>query len=452
MLLDHIGEDAFRNGLKRYFSKHAYKNTIRSDLWEELSTTAQTDIKELMTPWLEKPGLPMLSVSAAKGSLKLSQRRFLLDGEDDKSRWPLPLLSDKKLPIDLLKDKEQILKWGEQSPPLFNVTGSGHYIVNYGDKNAKENLKQGIKKQNIDSSGRINAINDMLLLSRKPERSLTDVLDLITRCEGEPRDPVWSMMIRAIGLAGMLTEGDDNCEEQIRRIKRGLSDYWYKKLGWDDRPTDELNTKLLRATILSLKVSGESREAVGKALKKFEQAGNVEELPAEHRAIIASAEVRFGRADSIQKMLDEYSSTPNPEVQHSIAAALCSTKKRKVGQELIDWALAGKGDVRDQDMHRWFVYLCRNRYTRADAWDWMKTDWEKISHTFEKTVDDFIAYAASPISTDPAKKQFVEFFEPKKDIVILKRAILVSLSAIDARLQWRTQEEPKLKKYLKSYK
>jgi aminopeptidase N len=58
-----IGEEAFRAGLKSYFEKFAYKNTVGNDLWQELESASGQPIVNLMNAWISQPGLPVVSVS-----------------------------------------------------------------------------------------------------------------------------------------------------------------------------------------------------------------------------------------------------------------------------------------------------------------------------------------------------------------------------------------------------
>ncbi|MBF1023963.1 MAG: aminopeptidase, partial [Candidatus Nanogingivalaceae bacterium] len=46
-----IGEEAFRAGLKAYFEKFAYQNTVGNDLWQELETASGQPIIDLMNTW-----------------------------------------------------------------------------------------------------------------------------------------------------------------------------------------------------------------------------------------------------------------------------------------------------------------------------------------------------------------------------------------------------------------
>jgi aminopeptidase N len=448
MLFDYIGEDAFREGLRGYFKKHGYANTERSDLWRALSEFSKVDVNKLMTPWLEKSGFPLLSISAENDSLELAQKRFLLDGEDDQSIWPVPLLSKQRLSPDLLEPRSLKIICPNPRSVVINPNGSGHYIVKYCSKKARQNLLKQIASQKIEAPGRINSINDMLLLAQKSEYSLIDALELVVNCSSEPRDSVWSLLCRTLGFAGMLIEGDEPSEKSLRAVKRRLSDNWFKQLGWDDKESDELNTKLLRHTILSLKISGEDEEVVSEAQRKFAEAKNIEALPAEQRAMIAGAEVKFGNGSSIRQLMKEYSSTSNPDVQHSISAGLCSTKDPKTGKQLIDWGLSAGGTIKDQDVPRWFAYLMRNYHTRDEAWQWLTSEWQRISETFGKSMDHFLVYASSPLSTEKEQERFIKFFEPKQDVVILQRAVKIAVSAVDTRVKWRQREEQKVKEYL----
>ena len=73
-----IGEEAFRAGLKSYFEKFAYKNTVGNDLWQELESASSQPIVNLMNAWISQPGLPVVSVSNSHDAATLSQERFFI--------------------------------------------------------------------------------------------------------------------------------------------------------------------------------------------------------------------------------------------------------------------------------------------------------------------------------------------------------------------------------------
>lgn len=453
MLLDYIGEEAFRKGLRIYFKKHAYSNTTRDDLWAALSEVTGKEIGKLMTPWIEQSGTPMLSVKTDGQDLVLSQKRFLLDGQDEKSLWPIPLLTDQPTKPDILNKRSTPITTSGKTP-VFNINGSGHFITNYQSQNARDALTDKIIKRSVDSSARIIALNDMLRLSQKGEISLVEILQIVSNCNQEDRDAVWSMLSRAIGFASTLIDGDESAEDNLRAYKRGLINYWYKKLGWQDGAKDDPNTKHLRTTALALSVTGRHPDAVKHALDKFDKAKSSEELPAEQRAMIIGAAVRRGKSSDIKKLMAEYQTSQSSEVKDSIAAGLCSTHDPKVAKQIITWGMDAGGVVRDQDIDHFFAYLMRNHHTRDLAWQWLVDNWARLAKIFGngKRMEFFIWYAARPISTKQWQVKFEKLFKPKIKQVALERNIKIALSEIEARVAWRSREEAKLKKFLKTLK
>ncbi len=450
MLFDFIGEDSFRRGLESYFKKYAYKNTTRDDLWKELSDASGIDIGAMMTPWIEQSGTPELTVKKSGRNLQLHQERFLLGDEDTPTEWPIPLLSDTPLPTRVMRTRDISIGLENDTVPVFNPNGSGHFITRYADKSAQQTVFAKIKDRSMASTGRIISLSDQLLLAKKGHIAVSDILKLIEDCGHEDRDAVWSMFIRVIGSAQGLTDGDERVEEALKKFRRDLARNWYDKLGWEDAPDDDPNTKQLRTTAIAFCVGGEDAQALKIAHEKFSKAKNVEALPAEQRAIIASAAVRLGEPKTVDKLMHEYETSNNPEVKDCIASALCSTKDERVGERIVKWGMYDDRIIKPQDIDHFFAYLMRNRHTRELAWQWLQDRWPHLTKLFGegKKMEYFIWYASRPISTPEWQKRYKAFFEPKLDDMSLRRNIIISFSEIQARVDWRKREEPLLKKYL----
>jgi aminopeptidase N len=450
MLLEYIGEDSFRNGLETYFKKFAYSNTSRHDLWKTLGSISNQDIDKFMTPWISQSGQPLLRVTRDGNKIKLSQKRFLMDGEDNETLWPIPLLSDQDLDLSILDKRTAEITYDEsKASPIFNVNGNGHYIVSYQDKTSKDNLRSKLIDRSLGTISRITVLNDMLLLARAGEYELPFILDIIYNSNEEPRDAVWALFSRIIGQAQSLSDGNEEVDKDIKVFKRKLAEYWYKKLGWEDKASDDPNTKHLRTTALALSISGENPDAIVVALKKYEEAGSVEKLPAEQRALIAGANVRNGKAEVIDQLMDEYTSSQNPEVRQTITVALCSTRDESVAKRIIDWGMSEKGVVRPQDIDHWYAYLMRNYHTRDLAWEWFLSSWDFLKEQAGggKSMEYLVWYSSGPISTPEWQTKFVNFFKPKLDDVQLKRNIQIAFSEIETRVAWRKREEAALAKY-----
>src|SRR4029077_4674668 len=58
MLESYVGEDVFRDGVRRYMKRYAYKNTVTDDLWAEIAAAGAKDIKAIADDFTLQIGVP----------------------------------------------------------------------------------------------------------------------------------------------------------------------------------------------------------------------------------------------------------------------------------------------------------------------------------------------------------------------------------------------------------
>lgn len=452
MLREYIGEDAFRAGLKQYFKRHAYVNTTRDDLWNVLEESSKKPVSTIMNSWLEQSGLPRLQISQRGAEVKLLQERLVLDEPEATNQlWQIPLLSDPKLPVDLLAEKEAVITAPSSEPVLFNEHASGHYVVDYEDKQQKQALREALKNGEINASGRINALNDLILLARAGEDSLISGLELISACSHEPRDGVWALMGSILGHARVLTEGSSVAEAGLKSFSYKLAKDQHAQLGWEAETDEDVNTTQLRRTVAGLALASEDETVIKEALERFDSALPAE-LDAQFRSLYMSAAVRFGDASVIDTLIALYRETNSADLQSDICGALTTTKDPAVGEKLLG-LLKDKDTIRPQDLVRWYAYLMRNKHTRPLTWQWLKDNWQWLMETFgsSKSYDYFPRYAANFMNSEAWLKEYTDFFTPKLDDPALKRTIKVGIKEIQARNAWRTRDEQQIIDWLKSH-
>ncbi len=67
MLESFLGEDVFRQGIRRYMAAHMYSNTTTADLWNALSEASGKPVGEIAAGWTEQPGFPVVKVKREQG-------------------------------------------------------------------------------------------------------------------------------------------------------------------------------------------------------------------------------------------------------------------------------------------------------------------------------------------------------------------------------------------------
>lgn len=454
MLREYIGDSAFQAGLKQYFKARAYSNTTRDDLWSALSDASGQNIKELMDPWLTQSGMPVVDVEDTPDGLELTQSRFVLDNSEDTAVWPIPLLTDTSIDTDILSSKSSVLDYSGADSIHLNRNGSGHYLVNYTSKAHKQAIAEKLQNNGMGASGRITLFNDALLLAKRGDQSITDVLELAVSNADEERSAVWSLMSMAFGMARSLVEGDDESDLLLRKIYGSLLVDQFEHFGWTNLEADTPNDVQMRVMAASAQTAAERESAVKHALSIYnEYAHNVEALPADMRVVILSAAAQHTTPHEqvVESLFRQYEQTTSADVQLDICSALTRTRTPDDIQ-LITPHFAPKNMIRPQDMFRWVALLTSNHHVRAAFWDYMEQNWEQIHKVFKssKAYDYLPVYLGRSLNTQEWKDRYEALFKPYKDNPVLKKNITVTLLDIDSRIAWRARDEDKIKHWLKS--
>ena len=147
MLESFLGEDVFRDGIRRYIAAHKYSNTTTADLWNALSEASNKSVGEIAAGWTEQPGFPVVTVKReADGKVRLTQERFTVNFKNAPPLlWQIPLTYSVvgETPATLLMtDKTAALENIPADRALkLNLNGAGNYRVEYDDRSWELLLK-----------------------------------------------------------------------------------------------------------------------------------------------------------------------------------------------------------------------------------------------------------------------------------------------------------------------
>jgi len=143
MLEQYLGEERFRDGIRQYLAKHSYGSTETSDLWDALEAATGDPVRRIMDTWIWQGGYPLVTVRPSDDGqhLALTQRRFLFDGDDDGSRWAIPVIVRQRLG-DVTKEDRLLLDGDEArvaaldpaAVVVVNAGSHGFYRVAYEDE------------------------------------------------------------------------------------------------------------------------------------------------------------------------------------------------------------------------------------------------------------------------------------------------------------------------------
>ena len=427
-----IGEEAFRAGLKSYFEKFAYKNTVGNDLWQELESASGQPIVNLMNAWISQPGLPVVSVSSSHDTATLSQERFFIgEHQPSDALWPIPLFANQPLDVKILNQKETTVSI--EKPLQLNCGLSAHFITKY-DESTREYLLKNITE--LPTLDKICILQDATILARAGFENSASLLPLALSLKTETNEKVFGMAAGALTELRKFVDDNDAARDSLKRISGEFARAAFEELGWDEKAGESDDDRERRTTALSLMMYSEDKEVLNKAKTRFDK-NKLEDLPTEIRALIISANVRhFETPEMIENLFATYKNTPSNDLQNDIAIGLTSTKNPETAEKILA-NIKDSNIIRPQDASRWFVYLIRTRENRQIAWNWLKENWAWVEGTFgeDKSYDDFIRYAATALLTTNELNDFRQFFEPMENIPALARTIKLGITEISARVE-----------------
>ncbi len=271
----YIGNEGFREGLRRYLRRHEYGCASSHHLWEALEEVSERPISRIMKNWVEQPGFPLVEVSREGEELVLTQRRFTyLPGASDQV-WLVPLTlkifhndGGSETGSVLLEGRETRFRIGEKAVTYkLNPGQTGFYRVRYRQREELDKLGRLISKKVLPPEDRWGLQNDLYALVRSGDLRLEEYLDFLHHYRNEngylPLISIADNLLHAY----LVTQGQ--IREKIRSTGRRILETVLAAIGLEPNPDERHTTSLLRDQIIYQAALYGSKEAEAFALDQF---------------------------------------------------------------------------------------------------------------------------------------------------------------------------------------
>ncbi|MEP6821786.1 MAG: M1 family metallopeptidase [Chthoniobacterales bacterium] len=254
MLESFLGEEKFREGIRKYIARHKFSNTTTTDLWNALGEASGKPVAEIATNWTQQPGFPIVVVSReADGKIKLKQERFTINFPDAPTlRWKIPLtysVAGSSEPMSRLMEEEttEISDAPADRAVKFNVEGAGNYRVQYDNASWKLLLAE-LPRMSVPD--RVNLLCDAWALVQAKREPLAHYLELVEKLPGKTELAEREQVMTALSqIAGLLAN-----ESQAAAFKKyaiSILRPTFDELGWEPKKGDSPRASALRASVVS---------------------------------------------------------------------------------------------------------------------------------------------------------------------------------------------------------
>lgn len=408
MLIRMLGEEKFDQGLRDYFDKYKYQNTVGNDLWLALQPYADFNVADFMNAWISQPGYPAIKDGR--------QRRFLIDGSTDQTTWPLPEIFD-----DM----------------------SGHYLLDLTDAEFQAKLDDFAE---LSLEQRLRLLIDRMLLAKTVDVPSSSLLDLLPKFIDETSAAVWNIVASIISDLKLFCPPETEPAELYKTYLHHLLAQQFDQLDLSDQL--DPNALRLRSIFLGTAYYTEDEKVLCRLAELYQP--DLTKINHELVDYVLLAKLYFDEAEIFPSLLRQYQTVSDPELKSTILYTLTFAKDAGHLDQLM--ALLNQPEVvRPQDHIFLFIYLLRQHRTRERTLNWLYQNWNYVEKlTGEKSVEDYTRHAANVIRTESEANKFYQFFDPLADNPVLERTIKVAHTEINARLKLIVADTPDVIKKLET--
>lgn len=427
-----LGDDTFRQGIRAYMKKFAYKNAEREDLWKILGDISKKDVAKFMDGWVMQPGFPEVSIiENDKGNIRATQQRFFLNPVDDNNKqiWPLPIDGQ------VYWGKESKLKLSEFN--YINKNQAGYFITNYSSELIQKLLKL---MPSFNHREKMGLLYDLFMLAQAGKAKNQDFWSVAKLFAKEENEVIWRTVSRSVSKFKLIYGNLEDTSKTMRDFILSLTDHNFQRLGIEPQSNDSENDVQLRATILSLRAGVDDPRILDWARSKFDQADSIDDLDNELKGMILSAVARQDSSADFDKMESwHFDDRTSDEDKRVISVAMTGFKSKEILGRVLSLILDDK--IRTQDIVFWIAYMATGRYSSRLTWDWLQANWPIIRELLvtENFISRIPLYVARSLWFPEFEQQFKQFWDNNNE-PCLSLSTKQGIENIEIHGRWLSQD------------
>lgn len=274
MLESFLGEEVFRDGIRKYMAAHKLSNTTTADLWNSLSEASGKPVGEIAAAWTEQPGFPVVKVARdAEGKITLTQERFTVHYENPPAlEWKIPLtysVAGEAAPASLLMTSKTIDLPGALAGRTvkLNVEGAGTYRVQYDDASWKLLLGELPK---LSPADRANLLLDAWALVQANRAPFSHYLELVEKLPAKDELAEREQIMHVFDFINRLLAGTPQ-REPFQKYARSILRPSFEQVGWEPKSGEPQKIALLRGSLINALGDLNDEETVAGCRARFQK-------------------------------------------------------------------------------------------------------------------------------------------------------------------------------------
>lgn len=293
---------------------------------------------------------------------------------------------------------------------LANEGGHGFYRVRYSAA-----LLSGLQKDGLNNLApveRFNLLNDTWAATLAGMVSSADYLALTEHFRHEQDPHVWAVMLGSFSTINQLLDESDR--PLLASLVRDRVSPMFHHLGWTPRHDERDLVKELRGDIIRALGTLGRDETIQAQAREAYTALQQQSRPLDPNVIPALVSILAftGDAARYEEFWGRFRQATTPQEERRYLFSLAAFR----APELLERTLAKTltDEIRTQDAPFLVSSLLHNVYSRAKAWEFVKTNWERMDKLFPKSGLRRMCGGITGLSTPELERDVRDFFASRK--------------------------------------
>ena len=399
-----IGEDEFKQGVQNYLKKFEYKNTHSSDLWDELTKSSEYNLSEILPTWIKQEGYPLISISKSDNKYKISQNRFLIDGETDATVWKVPLnikcLETGVSQKFILDSESQEIEF-EGIVPFVNNGGWSFFHSNY-SSDILSSISDNF--ESLDLNEKYRFLEDVWMSLRVGKLELEEFLNILNLYVNESEKNIWSLIG---GILVTLSEIYDN--QEFKTYVEGFCSTILQKLGSDYEEGLDPEVSQLKSLVCGLYARIVKNDEFIESFSTQFKSNEYEDYKDGNYYNLVLNISSLDKTNSANVYMEKFKNSQTPQIQGRYRSMIGSVSEPDAPNTIISAIL--DQTIRGADAPYVIAVLLSNSDNAEKAWNLVKENWEDLLKVMPEWTASRILDALPSIYNKTLAKDIEEFLK-----------------------------------------
>jgi puromycin-sensitive aminopeptidase len=462
MLERYLGEGRFRRGVRDYIKSHREQNAVAADLWRALERQAGEQIDQVVRPWVERAGFPLLRATRTgpgRRTLVLEQERFSARGPGGRRGkradrpWPVPVVlkigvgkGTGKIERHLLTGASQRVSLPARARFVYANADEGGFYRPLHDERSLGELATNVAE--LSATERLGLLTHSWALVAAGYGALPSFLELFAALGAEPdpdvlaalHSPLWHVLDRV---------ADEQPRDALRKVIAAVFMPALRAAGWTARKHEREHERLRRAELLGLLcLLAEEPDALREAELRCERyLRDPRSLEPNLVGPVVLAGARAGDSALHARYLKLSTTAGTPQERRRFRMALCEFRDGTCIDRTLALCLTER--IPKQDLPLLLARLLDNPSARERAWRFMQKRWGELGRRISPQLVSRLIDATPALQGERKRREVMAFFV-RHPVPTAQRALRQANERFRLDAELRKRAAPELARWLRA--